>query len=176
MTRHLILAIAALWLSVIQASWVSPLPGHDFWACLPLVFMVLLIAEFRSREALTVAVAAGIALDALGSLPAGLHTALFLTCFLLADFLFQRVFTNQSLVARLGLQAAVFLGWLLGLAALRLVRASLLGWPWDAATVWPAGAWFLPALGLQLAFAVLAGLVRRGLFGRLMLAWAVSRR
>lgn len=145
MTGYLIIAVVSIWAVLLQASWVTLLPTRENLLFLPLVLVVFLITEFRKKDALFAAVVAGLVLDAISSMPAGVNTVLLVIGWLTADFLFHRVFTNQSALAITGLHAATFLAWTAGLVSIRLVRATLFGWNWTEAGIWPA--WWVVVIG-----------------------------
>lgn len=167
MTGYLIIAVVSVWAVLLQVSLVHLLPTSENLLFLPLVFVVFLITEFRKKDALFAAVTAGLALDAISSMPAGVNTTLLVVGWLTADFLFHRVFTNQSALAIIGLHATTFIAWSAGLSVMRLVRASLFGWAWNEPGVWPE--WWIVIIGaaLQAVFAMVSVAFIRFVYRRL---------
>ena len=166
MGRRVLLVLAAVLLALLQAGLLSGLPRPLPYLNLPLIMAVLLVTDFRFGEAVLAAAAGGLVLDALSSFPAGILAASLVIAVVVADGLFTRVFTNQSLLAVASLQALVFLVWQGEIIVVRGLRATLLGWSWSEAGVLPAWNWLLTAVLVQTIAAVLLSRLGRRL-GRL---------
>jgi hypothetical protein len=129
MRRIALIIAVALVSALLHAGFVSALPEPASSLHLPMILVIGLIATFRFADAFAAALAAGITLDALSSLPFGVNLLTLVAATALAILLFTRVFTNHSWIGLLGMNAACYLllHGLLGTA--RLGRAVFAGWP-----------------------------------------------
>ena len=154
MWTDLAYALAAAAASVFHAGALtfgnSPLGLVNLW----LIIAVGLVADFRLRRALIVAVVGGLTADSLSSLSPGITAIAGVSAVLLAGILIVRVFTQQSVAAIVGLQAVAFVVFWLVLLASHAGRLVLMGWTAESA-VWPGFTSFLTAVAVQCVVAVL---------------------
>lgn len=169
MRRTLILILIAALIGIFQASFMQALPRPASSIDLPLILVVALVTNFRFVDAFAAAAASGIAADMLSSLPFGTNAAIMVVLAAVTVSLFTRVFTNHSWPGTVGINVAVFALANAGLAAVRAVRATFIGFPafppLDAAALSAAAA----AVAAQLAavlLAVGAGALAKRLFSR----------
>ncbi|HSD12359.1 MAG TPA: hypothetical protein VLC10_02260 [Patescibacteria group bacterium] len=156
MRRTLPLILLAALLGVLQASFVRALPHPASAVDLPLILIVALVTNFRFADAFVAAAAAGLSIDALSSLPFGTNAAILLVLAAVTVGLFARVFTNHSWPGTVGINVAVYALANVALAAVRVVRATFVGFPMFPAIDAAAFSGALAAIAVQLAAALLA--------------------
>jgi hypothetical protein len=176
MSTYLIVSVIGFWIALLQAGLVTLVPTRQPVLFLPLLATVILVAEYRRPEAVVIVLASGLTLDAISSFPPGVNTILLTAGLLVGDFLFQRVFTNQSTLATIGLHGTVFVLWTVGLTFMRAIRATLLGWPWVEVGVWPV--WWLLVIGaaVQALAALTVLFARRFALRQLAQGFMLTRR
>jgi len=149
-------------LTLLQASASAFLPPPWSGFDLTLILAVGLVAAFRTRQALAVAVISGFILDILLAAPPGAGIAARAAAVLIASLAFTRIFTNLSYLSFAALNALAYITSRLIFTLIGLVT----GWPGVirfadlGRTGWPG--WFAADLAVHLAAAIiLVFLVRR---------------
>jgi rod shape-determining protein MreD len=154
MPSIILAAVAAVVTAVAQSGFVRALPVPAAAVDLPLILVIALVTRFRFAEAFAAAIVAGLAMDALSSLPFGTHLVLMALMTGATVALFTRVFTHHSWAGTLGINAAVFLLSRAALAAVRVTRAVFAGLPAAGPIDGGTAAAVAGALGLQLLAAL----------------------
>ena len=148
-------------LTLVQASESAFLPPPWSSVDLTLILAVGLVAAFRTRQALIVALISGFVLDILLAAPPGAGIFARTAAILIASLAFTRVFTNLSYLSFTALNA---LAYIVSRLIFTLIGLAV-GWPGViriadlARTDWFA--WFAADLAIHLAIALLLVLLIR---------------
>lgn len=173
--RKIAVILGAVLVGALHASFVRALPAPASAVNLPLIVIVACIASFRIADAFIVAAAAGLAADALSSLPFGTETAIFLALTAASAALFTRVFTHHSWQGTVGINLAAYALSGVGFTAVRAARATLAGFPALAPGGLPTWQAVLAAVLAQLA-AILLTLAAAGAAKRAFSRYLFVRR
>ncbi|MEY4723485.1 MAG: hypothetical protein RLZZ324_998, partial [Candidatus Parcubacteria bacterium] len=133
MKRFVLPVLLGIFAAVIGASLMPSLPGPLAFIEPALILTAWYVVALRPGEAFAAALAAGIARDALSSLPPGAHIAGYAAATFVAYVLFTRVFTNHGWPGLLGLGTAAVVTRSAALTAVRFGDAMFSGLPAAAA-------------------------------------------